>query len=122
MAIATLDSPAIPQNQEHTVLADRLPCLICPGGGGGLCMTVVIGDVGKKTDTTCEGGFPGIQSNSICCALACGQCGGAGCSSAGGLTAEECCTKNIAVADVPCTIAGEGPCVLGGELFFGLVL
>lgn len=84
-------------------------------------MTVLICDVDKE-ESTCDGGFPGIQSNDICCALACGQCGGSGCSSAGGLTAEECCTKDVAAADVPCTIAGAGPCVLGGELFFHLTL
>lgn len=56
--------------------------------------------------------MPGIQHKGICCVAACGQCGDSGCSNAGGLSAAECCTKDIAAANMDCTDSGVAPCVI----------
>lgn len=61
---------------------------------------------------TCEGGIPGIQSKLSCCVLACGQCGGSGCSTAGGLTSAECCESGVASSGVLCEVSGAAPCVV----------
>ena len=65
---------------------------------------------------TCSNGVRGIESKGACCVLECGQCGGAGCSTAGasfGLGAADCCESSVLEAGEPC---GEAPCVVGGRL------
>lgn len=69
------------------------------------------------TTSTCSNGVPGIEtSKGACCVAACGQCGGAGCSTVAldlGLGPDECCEGDILDANRPC---GEAPCVIGGKL------
>ncbi|CAM9595723.1 unnamed protein product [Ectocarpus sp. 4 AP-2014] len=59
-----------------------------------------------------SGGCDGILQGNVCCSAACGTCGGSGCGSRAGLTANECCTSTITAANVPC---GSAPCVVDGE-------
>ena len=64
----------------------------------------------------CDGGIVGVQNKDICCSLGCGECGGSGCSSAGGLSATECCTSTIRDSGVMCgEDADAAPCILSGE-------
>ncbi|CAM9604115.1 unnamed protein product, partial [Ectocarpus sp. 12 AP-2014] len=69
------------------------------------------------TTSTCSNGVPGIEtSKGACCVAACGQCGGAGCSTVAldlGLGSDECCEGAVLDANRPC---GEAPCVIGGDV------
>ncbi|CAM9324794.1 unnamed protein product [Ectocarpus fasciculatus] len=69
------------------------------------------------TTSTCSNGVPGIEtSKGACCAAACGQCGGAGCSTVAlslGLGSDECCESAVLDANRPW---GEAPCVIGGDV------
>lgn len=80
-------------------------------------------DLGTPTPTAsptaagarCSNGVPGVQSGDACCAAACGQCGGTGCSSVGGpdLGAADCCATEIVDSGPACADAGIAPCVVG---------
>lgn len=58
----------------------------------------------------CTGNIPGIESadGQVCCVAECGQCGGAGCSSAG--PASECCVTDIISTGVLCSETEMAPC------------
>ena len=77
------------------------------------------------TDTTCSNGIAGIESSNgdVCCLTACGQCGGVGCSSAGGLTAAECCQSGIEEGGDLCEDTGTAPCIIDGgkSYLFGML-
>lgn len=60
--------------------------------------------------STCENGIVGHQSSNICCALACGRCGGSDCGiipNTGG--AASCCVDTIRESGVTCGVA---PCII----------
>ena len=63
----------------------------------------------------CSNGLVGIESEDgeICCVAQCGMCGGVGCATAGGLTADECCTVRIFSLGELCAVSGEAPCIIG---------
>lgn len=42
----------------------------------------------------------------------CGQCGGSGCGSIDGYTADECCEGNIESSGVLCEDSEEAPCII----------
>lgn len=65
-----------------------------------------------QVEPMCSNGIPGIQSKNSCCALACGQCGGAGCSRAGGLTSADCCEGGVQASGVLCEVSGAAPCII----------
>ncbi|CAM9604816.1 unnamed protein product [Ectocarpus sp. 12 AP-2014] len=67
---------------------------------------------GSSPTPASSGGCDGILQGNVCCSAACGTCGGSGCGSRAGLTANECCTSTITAANVPC---GSAPCVVDGE-------
>eukprot|EP01063_Lacrimia_lanifica_P017751 TRINITY_DN24757_c0_g1_i1.p1 TRINITY_DN24757_c0_g1~~TRINITY_DN24757_c0_g1_i1.p1 ORF type:complete len:575 (+),score=157.03 TRINITY_DN24757_c0_g1_i1:39-1763(+) len=60
------------------------------------------------TDPTCT---TGIAARDVCCAAHCGACGGAGCASRPGGSAE-CCTGSIEASGRSCATHGP-PCVMG---------
>lgn len=64
----------------------------------------------------CSNGVPGVESTSgdVCCAAACGSCGGKRCVGTGG-----CCEDYIKDKKVMCEDSGEAPCIIkGGSLGF----
>lgn len=62
---------------------------------------------------TCDG----ILNGQICCRQECGSCGGVGCSDrGGGLTGDDCCVSNIEEHGALCSVAGQAPCFVDGEL------
>ncbi|CAB1096849.1 MEP10 [Ectocarpus sp. CCAP 1310/34] len=67
---------------------------------------------GSSPTPASSGSCDGILQGDVCCSAACGTCGGSGCGSRAGLTANECCTSTITAANVPC---GSAPCVVVGD-------
>eukprot|EP00903_Cladosiphon_okamuranus_P011265 g10623.t1 len=58
-------------------------------------------------DFTCDG----VQKGEYCCSDGCGDCGGSGCSNrGGGLTGDDCCTKNILASGRKCSATRAAPC------------
>lgn len=76
-----------------------------------------------KLDSTCFGldilGIEGSNANgTICCPLACVQCGGTGCSSSGaaaGLNKFQCCISDVLDSAVVCGVDTEAPCIMNGK-------
>lgn len=66
---------------------------------------------------TCSDGTEGIDGNGVvCCPTDCGQCGGAGCTTAGaaaGLDGSDCCGGTIRKAGVYCDDTDKAPCIIG---------
>ncbi|CAM9804904.1 unnamed protein product, partial [Hapterophycus canaliculatus] len=60
---------------------------------------------------TCDNGFYGIQSGTVCCDAGCGACGGVGCSGRPG-GADACCVTEIRDDGEECSIAGAAPCYI----------
>lgn len=60
----------------------------------------------------CSNGIEGIQSKNSCCALECGQCGGAGCSTVLGLGANVCCESAVQTSGVLCDETNKAPCII----------
>ena len=48
----------------------------------------------------------------VCCLETCEFCGGAGCASIPGTTADDCCAGNIMDSGVYCVEGAEAPCIL----------
>ncbi|CAB1100464.1 unnamed protein product [Ectocarpus sp. CCAP 1310/34] len=107
--VITREAPTTPRvtrspvrSEEPTAAATSAPR--SPGGS-------------MPTTSTCSNGVPGIEtSKGACCVAACGQCGGAGCSTVAldlGLGSDECCEGAVLDANRPC---GEAPCVIGGDV------
>lgn len=71
------------------------------------------GQTGDVIDV-CSNGVPGIESDDgeACCVAGCVTCGGDGCESAGGLTAEECCSEDILSSGELCEATGMAPCII----------
>ncbi|CAM9453682.1 unnamed protein product [Scytosiphon promiscuus] len=65
-------------------------------------------------DGTCVNGLPGIDGSNergdVCCPLACGLCGGIGCST--GLDNEECCINGVLGSQPDCADSGAAPCIV----------
>ncbi|CAM9790785.1 unnamed protein product, partial [Ectocarpus fasciculatus] len=68
---------------------------------------------------TCSNGLEGIDANGVvCCPLACGQCGGAGCTTSGaaaGLDSSSCCGGGVKARDEYCDETNEAPCIIGSR-------
>lgn len=61
----------------------------------------------------CPNGLPGVQDGEVCCAEACGQCGGAGCGAILGTNGpSDCCSANILANGVMCEQGVEAPCIM----------
>ncbi|CAM9864281.1 unnamed protein product [Pylaiella littoralis] len=67
---------------------------------------------GPVEASPCSNGLPGYGNKNICCVEGCGQCGGSGCSTVAGFTAEECCTASIEAGGVLCSDSGAAPCII----------
>lgn len=77
--------------------------------------TVLGGAGGSSSPTgteTCNNGIPGIQNDQACCVLECGQCGGSGCTTAGGLGQVYCCSDIILNSGIYCSVSGAAPCIV----------
>lgn len=61
---------------------------------------------------TCNNGIPGIQNAQACCVLECGQCGGHGCTTAGGLGQVYCCSDIVLNSGIYCSVSGAAPCIV----------
>ncbi|CAB1104565.1 MEP12 [Ectocarpus sp. CCAP 1310/34] len=65
---------------------------------------------------TCSNGIEGIDhKGEVCCPLACGQCGGTGCGSAGSafeLDGESCCSSQVLAGNVYCEDTNAAPCII----------
>lgn len=59
----------------------------------------------------CDDGIEGYRHGVACCAVSCGQCGGAGCENLEG-GASGCCSHNIVDSDEFCSDTGVAPCLL----------
>ncbi|CAM9554983.1 unnamed protein product [Ascophyllum nodosum] len=74
-------------------------------------------DVTLINNPACSNGIDGVESEDgeVCCVTECGTCGGIGCSSAGGLTGDECCTQRILSVGELCDVAGQAPCIISSD-------
>eukprot|EP00752_Nemacystus_decipiens_P013623 g12081.t1 len=84
----------------------------CSSTGAGPCM------MAASSEPTCSNGLPGIQSRGVCCPVACGRCGGIGCSQSGGGKSEGlgekfCCTSDILGGGKACSDSVSAPCIVG---------
>lgn len=94
---------------------------------GAICSTYlfVFGYLLLPTETgaqTCAGGIAGIESGDVCCVAECATCGGVGCtpSNTSTLTANDCCTTEIAASNQFCSETNTAPCILTtGTLYVG---
>lgn len=102
----------------------------CQTGGGfsyPICFFCVCGlfsPLFRSPDPTCSNGLTGIDgSNSagdtVCCPSGCGQCGGAGCSSAGlpEYSNRDCCVNGVVDNQGNCADTGAAPCVITGRFY-----
>ncbi|CAM9887726.1 unnamed protein product, partial [Pylaiella littoralis] len=64
----------------------------------------------SSEDEVCSNGYAGIENGRSCCLLACGQCGGIGCSSIDDLTGNDCCPSNIQQNGDRCSQTDSAPC------------
>lgn len=72
---------------------------------------VALASVHISTGQTCSNGLPGIQNENVCCELACGTCGGAGCATRPG-GAASCCSGAITDGGMLCSVTGATPCII----------
>eukprot|EP00752_Nemacystus_decipiens_P010084 g8986.t1 len=82
---------------------------VCSSSVGAPCVVEGDGDDDGSDDGefTCDG----VQKGDFCCSDGCGECGGSGCSNrGGGLTGDDCCTKNISESGRVCSSTRSAPC------------
>eukprot|EP00903_Cladosiphon_okamuranus_P006298 g6176.t1 len=102
-------------------------CGTIPGVDASLCCAAAIIASGVECDgtttpcvqtsvadaeSTCSNGFPGVETDLICCDAACGICGGDTCGNVPGLTGADCCLTEISEANELCSVKGSAPCVV----------
>lgn len=66
-----------------------------------------------SSEPTCSTGILN-STGTVCCAAACGACGGAGCDTRPG-GAASCCTSNVTASNVSCS-GSVPPCVMSGAV------
>ncbi|CAN0172840.1 unnamed protein product [Pylaiella littoralis] len=92
-----------------------------PAGGGAPAAAAateapVGGVVGTPAPAAeeCSEGIEGFRFGAVCCALACGQCGGSGCELIVGTNgASDCCFDTILREGELCSDTVDPPCILG---------
>eukprot|EP00903_Cladosiphon_okamuranus_P011266 g10624.t1 len=85
----------------------RLGRVCSPSVGAPCVVGEDIEDSSSDDVFTCDG----VKKGDYCCSDGCGECGGSGCSNrGGGLTGDDCCTKNILASGRVCSATRAAPC------------